>query len=152
MQRQDVERYLSVAREHSVIVDVREIAPAPGIVRTITIHRGNEVTIEFDRSRGYAYGDCDEWGPRYVATYADLDDLISDLEDFLGEKISAWRNYTAEPLVPSTLEEPGLSGQQYFEDLVRRGAIELPRRGNFQLTGVYWEQIAEHGEFREDKL
>ncbi len=151
MQRQDVERYLLAAREHSVVVDVREIAMAPGILRIITIHRGNRVTVEFDRSRGYVDGDSEEWGPRYVATYAGLDELISDLEDFLGEKISAWRNYTAEPLVPSTLEEPGLSGQRYFEDLIRRGAVELPQKGGFRHANL-WQQVAEHGEFRADKV
>jgi hypothetical protein len=133
-------------------VDVRELATAPGVVRTTTIHRGNGVTIEFDRSRAYFEGDIEGWGPKYIATYASLDDLVSDLEDFLGEKIVAWKNYTAEPLVPSTLDEPGPSAQEHFEDLVRRAAVELPRMGSFHIANTYWRHVGQYGEFREDKV
>ena len=148
MQRSDIERYLLAARGHSIIVDARELAAVPGVVRTITIHRENRVTIEFDRSLTYFDGDGEGWGPKYLAAYADLEDLIADLEDFLGQKLEAWRNYTAEPFIPSTLVEPGLSGQQYFEDLVRRDAVELPRKGGFEHTDIYWRRVAKRGESR----
>jgi hypothetical protein len=56
MQRSDIERYLLTARGHSIVVDARELAAVPGVVRTITIHRENRVTIEFDRSLAYGSG------------------------------------------------------------------------------------------------
>jgi hypothetical protein len=75
-----------------------------------------------------------------------------DLEDFLGETIATWRNYTAEPLIPSTPDGPGQVARQYFEDLVRRAAVELPRKGGFRLANAYWRHISKYGEFREDKI
>jgi hypothetical protein len=152
MDRAEIERHLHAGRGHSVVVDAREVDEAPGNVRLVTIHRGNRVSIEYDQARAYVEGDFEGGGLKYVAQYGSLDELLSDLEDFLGAKVEAWTNYTAAPLVPKTLDDPdGLASRAMFEDLVRRSAVPLPPRGKYELAGIHWRHVARYGEYRPDK-
>ena len=153
MNRTEIERYLEVGRGHSLVVDVREVAEVPGNLRTVTIHRGNRVTIEYERSRAYVDGDSEGGGLKYVGEYANLDELLTDLEAYLGAKAEQWSNFTESPLVPKILDDPDpVKSLGYFEDLVRRGAVPLPAGRRYELAGVYWRHIAKYGEYREDKL
>jgi hypothetical protein len=153
MDREQIERYLNGGRGHSVVVDARDVEGAPGNVRTVTIHRGNRVTIEYDKASAYVAGDCENGGLKYVAEYPDLDELLADLEAFLGAKVQRWGNFTKSPLAPTVLDDPEPEKSlRYFEDLVRRRGVPLPTRGNYELAGVYWRHIAKYGEYREDKL
>jgi len=153
MQRADIERYLHARLGHSVIVDVREVEDAPGNVRTVTIHRDYKVTIEYETSKSYAEGESEGGGLKYIGQYLSLDDLIVDLEEYLEAKMQQWRNFTSEPLSPASLDDPdSVKSQQYFEDLVRRRAVPLPRGVSYKLAGVYWRHISKYGEYRQDKL
>lgn len=152
MDKAEIERYLFAGRGHSVVVDAREVTAAPGVIRTLTVHRGNRVTLEFDSTPNYITGDIEGWGPKYVARYLSLNAIIDDLEEFLGHSVAAWTNRTAEPLTPSYTDAPDTAAQQYLEDLVRRHAVELPRRATYALANIYWRHISKYGEYREDKL
>jgi hypothetical protein len=153
MDKAQIEQYLNVGRGHSVVIDARELEDVPGNMRKVTIHRGNRVTIEYDKARAYAEGDSEGGGLKYVAEYPEMDVLLADLEEYLGSMIEEWSNFTESPLVPTTLDDPDpVKSLRYFEDLVRRSAVPLPQRGTYELAGVYWRHIAKYGEYREDKL
>ena len=152
MDKAEIERYLFAGVRHSVVVDARELPAVPGVIRTLTIHRGNRVTLEFDSTPNYLTGDSEGWGPKYVARYLSLDVIIGDLEEFLGHSIAAWKNRSADPLTPSHTDGPGTAAGPFLEDLVRRNAVELPRRATYALANIYWRHISKYGEYREDKL
>ena len=149
----EIERLLNVSLAHSVVVDVREIIEAPGHLRTVTIHRGNDVTIEFERCVDYVHGTGEGAGLKYVGHYDTLDELVRAIEAYLGKPVAEWSNYTA------TLYEPNLIGEldptanlNHFEDLVRHRGIGLPPGGGFELAGIYWRHIDLYGEYRPDRL
>jgi hypothetical protein len=153
MTKEELERGLSVGRAHSVVVDVREVQEAPGNVRTVTVHRGNRVTIEYDKTRAYIEGNYEGGGLKYVAQYVDLDDVVTDLEEYLGAKIPQWINYTESRFLPGVADDPDpVKSLGYFEDLVRQESVALPRRAKYEIAGVYWRHIAKYGQYREDKL
>jgi Uma2 family endonuclease len=52
----EIELAMDVGLDHSIVIDVREVIEAPGNLRTVTIHQGNSVTIEFERCEDYATG------------------------------------------------------------------------------------------------
>lgn len=153
MDRQELERYLHISRSHSVVIDVTEVVGAPGILKIVTVHQGNSVSIEFEKARAYVEGDMEGGGLKYVARYPDMDVLIQDLEEYLDRPLEECRNFTAEPLVPPVLDEPDpVRNMEYLEGLVRQQLVRLPRRGQYQLAGVYWRHIAKYGTYRPDKL
>jgi hypothetical protein len=149
----EIRRLLDVSLSHSVVVDVREIVEAPGNLRTVTIHQGNDVTIEFERCTDYLYGTGEGGGLKYIGHYEAVDELVRDLEVYLGKPVSAWSNYTESPYEPKVLDETDPAANlKYFEDLVRNRKMDLPSRGNFELAGIYWRHIELFGEFRQDRL
>jgi hypothetical protein len=85
MDRAEIERYLAAALGHSIMIDVRELPEFPGLVRTVLVHEDFHVTIEFPTARGYVdFDDEPTCSPKYLSAYRNLDDLIADLEPFLG--------------------------------------------------------------------
>jgi len=153
MDKNEIERYLDVSLGHSIIVDVSIVDGAPGFLRTVTIHQGNSVTIEFEKARSYL--ECNSEGAwlKYIAQYRDLDELTKDLEEFLGKPVRMWSNFTAEPYTLAVQEEPDPAAvKKFFEDAVRQNAISLPCRVEYKIASPYWRHIAKYGEFREDKI
>lgn len=136
-----------------MIVDVREVAGVAGYLRTVTIHRGNRVTIEFQLVTEYLSGDMEGGGLKYISAYDELPEAVRDLEDFLNAPISAWRNFTRQPLEVLPAEaESAPPENEYFENLVRANGVQLPRAGHYRIAGIYWRHIARYGQYREDKL
>jgi hypothetical protein len=104
MDRSELKQYLDVVAGHSIVVDVRGVLP--GIVRAITVHREQSVTIEYDRARAYVEGETEGYGPKLIAKYDALDALVEDLAGFLSMPIEQWRNYSKERFEPSVLDDP----------------------------------------------
>jgi len=153
MDKNEIERHLDVSPAHSIIVDVAVVDGAPRFLRTVTIHQGNSVTIEFEKARGYFGGNSEGGWLKYIAQYHDLDELTQDLEEFLGKPVMRWSNFTAEPYSPVVQEDPDPAASlKFFEDAVRHDAIKLPRRAKYQIASPYWRHIVKYGEFREDKI
>lgn len=94
MDANEVRRFLDVSLAHSIIVDAQEIAQAPGNLRTVTLHRENGVTIEFQSCLSHAQGNSEGGGLKYVGEYGSLDELIFDLERYLCKPVTAWSNHT----------------------------------------------------------
>jgi hypothetical protein len=153
MDRDEIFRYLHASLAHSITVDVMEVSEAPGNVRTITIHNDDRVTIEFQKSQEYVEGGDESGGLKYYAPYPELEEAIQDLEEYLGRPVEEWGNFTSQRYEPMVLEEPDPAANfRYFEDLVRRKLIKLPRLGKYELAGIHWRHIALYGEYRPDKL
>lgn len=151
MTRFDIERYLYAGR--GVVVDVRPVEGAPGHVRTVTLHRALRVTIEYQRSREYVDNDSEGGGPKYTATYASLDELLRDLEHFLGTPMEAWQNFSSNPFVPPVLEDPDPGKSLgFFEELVRNARVPLPSGALFEPADLYFRHVAKYGRYRPDLL
>ena len=132
-----IERLLDVSLVHAVVVDVREVAEAPGNLRIVTIHNDGDVTIGFETCADYVGGTDEGAGLRYVGHYESFDNLVRDLEVYLNSPVSAWGNYTATPYEPKNVEEPDPAANlKYFEELVRHRIMKLPVGGEFELTGM----------------
>ena len=150
MNKEELQRYLNLSSGHSVVVHVQEIEEAPGNVRIITIHRGNEVTIEFQICRTYLE-DPMEKGAVFAAKYESMDELIADLEKYLGLKIAKWSNFTREPFIPQILDEPDPDkNDKWFHEVVRNKKLKLPSRRKYKPTSIYWQHIVKYGEFKPD--
>jgi hypothetical protein len=153
MDQDEVQRYLDTSIAHSVTIDVREIAEAPGHLRTITIHAGIQVTIEFQKCSEYIEGDWEGGGLKYVGQYDALEEAVRDLEGYLATPIGKWRNYTRERYEPLMVTEAdSTENLAYFENQVRQRSIPLPEHGGFVLAGIHWRHIQRYGEYRPDKL
>jgi hypothetical protein len=153
MDTQEIQRLLDVSVAHSVVVDVRECPEAPGNLRIVTIYQDYGVCIEFDRTQAYVDGDIEGSGPKYIAKYEDLDSLVSDLEGYLGMPVGSWTNFTAMPYVPNVGEAFDFAKSlTYFEDIVRRGAVQLPQGARYRQAVPYFRHIAKYGAFRKDKV
>lgn len=153
MDLSEIARYLNVGLAHSVTIDVREIEAAPGVLRVVTIRRGNSVTIEYEPALEYVTGDFEGGGLKYVASYDTLEDAVRDLEEYLGTPVEGWRNFTRNPYEPTIVEQPdALKNQQFFEAQVRARSIALPRRARYDIAGIHWRHIERYGEYRPDKL
>jgi hypothetical protein len=153
MNREEVRRYLDVSLAHSIVIDVREVGEAPGYLRSITIHRDYCVTIEFQKCSEYIEGDIEGSGLKFVGEYDTLENAIGDLEEFVGQTVEKWVNYTEERYLPViVVESEPAKNLEYFEHLVRINAIPLPERGRFQIAGIYWRHVRRYGEYRPDKL
>lgn len=153
MDHDELRRYLDVSLAHSAVVDVREIPEAPGYLRTITVHNDYGVTIEFETCLQYVQGDWEGGILKYIGRYDTLEDVINDLEQYLGKPITAWQNYTRDPYEPKKLDEPDYeSCKKYFEELVRSRRMDLPPRGDFRHAYAEWRHIEQYGEFRPDMI
>lgn len=153
MNFEDIRRTINVGLHHSIEVDAREVAEAPGTLKTVTIHRPSSASIEFERCEDYARGEGEGAGLKYVAQYSTLEDLVRDLEEYLESPMESWRNYSLQPLVPECLQEPDYdSNMKFFESLVRDKKMHLPPGASYELAGIYWRHIDMYGEYRPDKL
>jgi hypothetical protein len=153
MDRSELKQYLDVAAGHSVVVDVREVPGLPGIVRTITVHRDQSVTIEYDRARAYVEGEIEGYGPKLIAKYDALDALVEDLAGFLSMPIEQWRNYSKERFEPAVLDDPDpAQTMTAFEDMVRTRSIPLPEKGRYEFASPYWRHILKYGQYRPDMV
>lgn len=154
MTRKEIEAYLDVCGGYFAVVDVREVAEAPGTVRTVTVWKEGAVRIEYLGARAYVSG-SDEGGVglTYKAAYRSLGDALDALCVYLGAEVEAWANYRQTPLVPRVLDDVNPEKTRlYFEGLVRDGRVALPAGARFVLTDVYWRHIAKFGRYRKDKL
>lgn len=153
MDRDEVRRYLDVSLVHSIVIDVQEVPEAPGTLRSIMIHEDQDVTIEYQTCAEYVTGDSEGGGLKYIGHYDAMDELVEDIEEYLGKPIEQWHNFTATPFEPEILSEPNPEQNlRYFEDLVRDRRLSLPRRGEFEVAGIHWRHIELFGEYRPDKL
>jgi hypothetical protein len=153
MDTEEVRRFVDVSLAHSIVVDVSEVVEAPGNLRTITIHRENRVTIEFQKCIDYVEGGIDGGGLKYVGQYTSLEEIILDLECYLGRPATEWTNRTSNPYEPKLMSEPDPAANfKHFEDRVRRKDVELPVRAIFEIAGIYWRHIDLFGEYRLDRL
>lgn len=64
--------------------------------------------------------------PRYVGNYGNEDELIADLEEFLGLPLSQWSNFTTKPY----LDQQAIN--DYIHGLLVCGC-DLPKRAQFRL-------------------
>lgn len=137
MTRDEIERYLNTGRSRSVCVDRSLVPEYPGYVRTVTIHEGNRISVEFD-----THG-ADEGGPLFEAAFAALDAAIASLEAYLHAGMSEWINYSASGAYP---DETALSpedaerGHQKLIAAISARSVALPS-GDFQLKDDgFWTQ------------
>lgn len=152
MQEGEIVRYLAVAHGHSIVVDVRRVEGVPGVLRAITIHQDNTVTIEFDRAVAYAEGDSEGWGPKYIGRYDGLPKLIDSLERYLGCPAASWANYTATPFVVEEVDEAfdAEAAHAHFVELIRGRQLQLPEGASYCFGDAYWDHIERFGEYREE--
>lgn len=117
----------SLKRHVSVAIDIRPIDGLPGLLMTTTIFRDLRVEIEFFKWDNFIRPDPMEAGwPRYVGGYSNEEELVTDLEDFLGLPLSQWSNFTTKPY----LDQQAIN--DYIHGLLVSGC-ELPKRGRFRL-------------------
>jgi hypothetical protein len=159
MEDREIERYLYASMAHSITVDVQELPDAPGNLRTVTIHQDHHVTIEYQTCRQYAHPDWEnhlDWEGgllKYIGQYDSLEDVIRDLENFLGKPWREWTNFTTMPYEPRILDDPDPTANlRYFEGLVRERNVKLPAYGRFRFADIYWRHIELFGEYRPDRL
>ena len=154
MQIDELERHLAVGGGHSVTVDVRRCLGVPGVVRVVTVFRGNRVSIVHDTAALYATGENEEWGPKYVGRYETIEKLVACLERYFDRPISDWRNYAMNPFTEEEVEagfDPA-AALHSFEELVRAKQVALPPDADFRIMNTHWRHIAKYGEYRKDKL
>lgn len=153
MDRAEIERALEVGHAHSMVIDVREVAEAPGTLRKVTLYRACRVEVEFERCEDYVNDNGEGAGLKYIGTYPGFDSMVSDLEQYLGRKVDTWRDLSPHEFVPSTLVDPAPAATlAFFEAKVRNGEHDIPVRGRFELAGIHWRHVALFGKYRPDKL
>ncbi len=133
MRRSELERLLAVGAGHSFQVEVREVAGCPGFVRTVWLHRGGAVLVEFDR-----WG-RDEGGLYFRGQFASLDQAVAYLEQYLGRRFSDWSAADARyPARPAELGTP--PSHERFLSALREGRIALPDPDHFTSALGAWRQ------------
>ncbi len=137
---------------HSVTVDARELAEAPGWLRTVTILAPRDVCIEYMPVEAYLRHD-DEAGLRYSAQYPSLGELIADIEAYLGRPVADWGEVAPDTLRPSREGEPDPeANMRYLERAVRERALPLPGGAAYRQGSIYWRHVELYGEYRPDML
>ena len=147
MDREELDRYLAAAMGHSIMVSVTEPPDLPGFVRTVLVHQDLHVTIEWDVAHLYVDGNPEgPFGPKATGRHATIEDLIATLEAYLDQPFSAWRNFTRDPLVPTSTADWEPS-HTHLEELVRTDRLPLPP--SYTLD-THWRHIKQYGRYRPD--
>jgi hypothetical protein len=111
-------------------VDVSLVSDYPGFVRTVVLCAGCRVQVEFE-----PYG-LDEGGAIFEGSFGSLDEAISALEEYLGEPLWAWHNYSDSGEYPPSPQGADLAeGARRLAEAIRGGQVALPR-GRFELAPV----------------
>jgi hypothetical protein len=132
MELDEIKSYLAAGQSHSIRIDVSLSGAFPGFVRTITIHEGNKVNIEFE-----AHG-MDEGGAYYWAEYPTLEAAIASLEGYLGKPHAHWENYSRSGFYP--VKPDGLDMAESHDLLAKAISVNSPSlpTAEFQLKSDYW--------------
>ncbi len=133
MDIEDLRRILELSRDRKCCLDVRPVDGAPAYVRTVSIHKGPRVNIEFD-----VWG-MDEGGLYYWATFESLAAAVDCVADYIQRPISEWDASPDYPEQPSTTEVQ--QSQAAFKQLLIEGSLEMPRFGLFETKSDYWLQF-----------
>ena len=131
----ELERCLSLGLDHACVVDVQLVPEAPGYVRTVSVHAGRRVNIEFD-----VWG-MDEGGLYYWASFESLGAVVACLEPYLGRPLAKWRCLGPETYPERRPETGTEQGHRRFEELLGRGGPPLPAHGEFRTQSTYWLQF-----------
>lgn len=129
-----------------VDVAVKEMHELPGFVWKVTCYPGGlrldySVSIEYELAKLYVERDPEGAHLRMVANYSSQEEMIADLEEFLGEPLQNWTNYTRSPLKPSVLEDPDPERSlAYLDNLVASGSVPLPRSGQYEIASMYFRE------------
>lgn len=136
MTRDEIERHLNVGSTRTVRVDISPTAEYPGFVRTVTIYKGNRVSVEFN-AHGY-----DEGGPVFNYTYDTLDDAIRALEAYLGKPLGEWVNFSrGGDYPPAPSSDEAADGEKRLADAIAHGRVYLPA-GDFEIKDDgYWSNL-----------
>lgn len=89
--------------------------------------------------------ECDEGELRIKAYYKSLDELITALEDYIGENIEGWENITKSGWYPQLNEEVDFnqSGLELKRDLVSKKLI-LPQNAiKYEVPEGYWKDLSD---------
>lgn len=133
MRRSELERLLAVGAGHSFQVEVREVAGCPGFVRTVWLHRGGGVLVEFD-----LWG-MDEGGLYFRGQLSSVDQAVAYLELYLGRRFCDWSAADARyPPRPAEVGTP--RSLERFLSALREGRILLPDPEHFTSALGSWRQ------------
>jgi hypothetical protein len=125
--RDAIDRYLHFG-DRALEVDVSLAAEFPGYVRTVALFGPAGVRVEFE-----PHG-LDEGGATFEGRFGSLDEAIAAVEEYLGEPLWAWHNYSASGEYPHRPHGADLAeGARRLDEAIRAGRVPLPR-GPFNLT------------------
>lgn len=105
MKKEELESHLLVGRENAVYIDISNVSAIPGQVRHVIIQKGNDVLIKF---RPYQ---LDESPLIFRKHYPSLDELILDMEAYMGQPLEQWENHSRTGKYP----QPGETAAQPLE-------------------------------------
>ncbi|GGJ57737.1 hypothetical protein [Deinococcus roseus] len=88
MKKEELESHLLVGRENAVCIDISNVSDIPGQVRHVIIQKGNDVLIKFKPYQ------LDESSLVFRKHYPSLDELILDMEAYLGQPLEHWENHS----------------------------------------------------------
>lgn len=137
MDKTEIVKYLGLGDAQSLCVHRCLLERYPGFVREITIMKNNIIKTEFN-----VY-ECDEGELRVKAYYNDLDELISELEKYIGENIERWGNITLSGWYPELNVDVDFnqSGLKLKHDLVNR-TLKLPQNAiKYEIPEGYWKSL-----------
>lgn len=139
MDQAEIIRYLQAGSNRSVCVDRRLLSNYPGFVRDVIIKAPSDVFVEIN-SFGH-----DEGGVIIKFRYANLSEIISAIERFLGKSISNWENVTKTDSYPSAPLSMNLSSSVIsLKDDLRKRQLDLPAGWlDWEIAAGYWRDVAE---------
>jgi hypothetical protein len=97
MTETEIFQHLQVGRAKSVCVDISLVPKNSSLVRHVRITHSLELIIEF-----LPFG-FDEGGVVFKSDFESFDLLRSFLEEYLGQPLTAWHNYTKSGAYPDAL-------------------------------------------------
>lgn len=139
MTKEEILNYIRMAKSKSVCVNRCLSVQYPGYVREITIMKDNILKVEFTQ---YGY---DEGGVCVKIYYNEFDNLISEMERYMGVKVEDWENASKKDCYPD------LGNDVNFEETVKKlkidlknKAVKLPENGiEYKFVEGYWKDIAD---------
>lgn len=137
MDKNEIERYLTVSRNRCIIVDRKLLDKYDLCVRDTVIMDHNKIKIEIN-NYGYEDGGID-----YYFQYSDLDAIIKSLEAFLGKPISEWINVNKDGYYPDLIKDEDNKKPSFAEDFLT-DSIDLPQGFESKyLSEGYWKDLYE---------